>query len=38
MFAVEMKALKRAVDHGFQFMRVLDFAAFGQPLSGFFPG
>src|ERR1700726_3985409 len=30
--AAELNARKRAVDHGFQFMRVLYFAAFGQPL------
>src|ERR1700688_40422 len=30
-----MNALKRAINHRFQFMRVFDFAAFGQTATGF---
>src|SRR5271157_2792975 len=34
--AVEVNALQSAIDYRFQFMRVLHFAAFGQPLPRFF--
>ena len=36
--AVKVNALKRAINHRLQFMRVLHFAALGQPLPGFFGG
>ena len=36
--AVELNALERAIDHGFHFVRILYFAAFGEPLPGNLPG